>query len=267
MISRICWDTARFGCSSRECARRSHILYWTSALWRPPPQFAGAWTVLRWPSSSRPPALLRHQTLRATLDWSYALLPKGERVVFRRLSVFPDGIALEAAIAVATSTEITASDVIDGVGNLVAKSLVMIDASGAPVRYRLLETTRAYAREKLAESGELGQVARAHAERYRDLLERAHVEWETRPTVEWLADYARGIDDLRAALDWAFSPHGDTSIGVALTVASVPLWLQLSLMEECHRYVERALSCVGSGSKRDFSRELQLYSALGASLM
>jgi predicted ATPase len=75
------------------------------------------------------------------------------------------------------------------------------------------------------------------------------------------------MDDLRAALDWAFSPRGDTSIGVALTVASVPLWLQLSLMEECRGYVERALSCLGSGSDRDASRELQLYSALGASLM
>src|ERR1700731_1193436 len=73
--------------------------------------------------------------------------------------------------------------------------------------------------------------------------------------------------DLRAALDWAFSPHGDTSIGVALTVASVPLWLQLSLMEECRGYVERALSCLGSGSNGDASRGLQLYSALGASLM
>jgi len=72
---------------------------------------------------------------------------------------------------------------------------------------------------------------------------------------------------LRAALDWSFSPQGDTSIGVALTVASVPLWLQLSLMEECRGYVERALSCVGRGSDRDANRELQLYSALGASLM
>jgi predicted ATPase/DNA-binding winged helix-turn-helix (wHTH) protein len=212
-------------------------------------------------------ALPRHQTLRATLDWSFALLPERERVVFRRLSVFADGFVLEAATAVAANVEIAASDVVDGVANLVAKSLVMIDASGATVRYRLLETTRAYAREKLAESGELGQVARCHAEHYRDLFEQAQVEWETRPTVEWLADYGRGIDDLRAALDWAFSPRGDTSIGVALTVASVPLWLQLSLMEECRRRVERALSSLGPGSNRDPSRELQLYSALGASLM
>jgi predicted ATPase len=218
-------------------------------------------------TGGRRTALPRHQTLRSTLDWSYELLSDAERVVFRCLSIFANIFALKAATAVAASVEIAASDVIDCVANLVAKSLVMIDASGATVRYRLLETTRAYAREKLAESGELGQVARCHAERCRDLFERAQIEWETRPTVEWLAEYGRGIDDLRAALDWSFSPHGDTSIGVALTVASVPLWLQLSLIEECRRHVERALSCLRSGSKRDASRELRLYSALGASLM
>jgi predicted ATPase/DNA-binding winged helix-turn-helix (wHTH) protein len=218
-------------------------------------------------TGGRRTALPRHQTLRSTLDWSYELLSEAERVVFCRLSIFAGSFALAEATAVAPSGEIAASDVIDSVANLAAKSLVMIDASGATVRYRLLETTRAYAREKLAESGELGQVARAHAEHYRDLLERAQVEWETRPTVEWLADYGRRIDDVRAALDWSFSPHGDTSIGVALSVASVPLWRQLSLMEECRRHVERALSTFESGSNRDASHELQLYSALGASLM
>jgi predicted ATPase len=212
-------------------------------------------------------ALPRHQTLRSTLDWSYDLLPERERVVFRRVSIFADGFGLKAATAVAVSAEIAASDVIDGVANLVAKALVMADVPGATARYRLLESTRAYAREKLAESGELEQVARAHAEHYRNIFVRAQTEWETRPTLEWLAAYGRRIGDLRAALDWSFSPQGDTSIGVALTVASVPLWLQLSLMEECRGYVERALSCVGRGSERDAKRELQLCSALGASLM
>ena len=161
-------------------------------------------------TGGRRTALPRHQTLRATLDWSYELLSEAERVVLRRLSIFANGFALKAATAVAASAEIAASDVIDCVANLVAKSLVMVDVSGATMRYRLLETTRAYAREKLAESGELGQVARAQAELLRHLFERAETEWETRPTVEWLAHHGRRIDDLRAALDWSFSPHGDT---------------------------------------------------------
>ena len=218
-------------------------------------------------TGGRRTALPRHQTLRATLDWSYELLSEAERVVLRRLSIFADGFALKAATAVAASAEIAASDVIDCVANLVAKSLVVIDASGAKVRYRLLETTRAYAREKLAESGELGQVARAQAELLRHLFERAETEWETRPTVEWLAHHGRRIDDLRAALDWSFSPHGDTSIGVALTVASVPLWLQLSLMEECRGRVERALASLVPGSSGDLRRRMKLYAALGLSLM
>src|ERR1700719_3799018 len=151
-------------------------------------------------------ALPRHQTLRSTLDWSYDLLPERERVVFRRVSIFADGFGLKAATAVAVSA---ASDVIDGVANLVAKSLVMADVPGATARYRLLESARAYAREKLAESGELEQVARAHAEHYRNIFVRAQTEWETRPTLEWLAAYGRRIGDLRAALDWSFSPQGD----------------------------------------------------------
>jgi predicted ATPase/DNA-binding winged helix-turn-helix (wHTH) protein len=217
-------------------------------------------------TGGRRTALPRHQTLRATLDWSYQLLSEGERVVLRRLSIFANGFALTAATAVAATAEITASDVMDCVANLVAKSLVIADVLGATVCYRLLETTRAYAREKLAESGEFGQVARAQAELLRHLFEREEPEWETRPSAEWLRHHRRRIDDLRTALDWSFSPHGDTSIGVALTVASVPLWLQLSLMEECRSRVERALASV-PGSSGDLRRRMKLYAALGVSLM
>ena len=93
-------------------------------------------------------------------------------------------------------------------------------------------------------------VARRHAEYYRDLFERAEAEWETPPAAEWLADYGRQIDNLRAALDWAFSPDGDASIGVALTAAAVPLWMHLSLMEECRGRVERALAAIEAGGPR-----------------
>ena len=83
---------------------------------------------------------------------------------------------------------------------------------------------------------------------------------------EPVAAYRRHIDNLRAALDWAFSPSGDASLGVALTVASVPLWIQLSLMEECHGRVERALAAFKPGSSRDAHQEMRLYSALASSL-
>src|SRR3984893_13897629 len=200
-------------------------------------------------------AMPRHQTLRATLDWSYELLTEPERVVLRRLAIFPGGFTLQAASAVAADDEIAASEVVHCVAKLGAKSLVTADAAGAMVRYRLLETTRAYALEKLVEAGEFDAVARRHAGRYLDLFDGAKAEAATRPTDEWLADYVPRMDNLRAALDWAFSPDGDASIGVALTAAAVSLWMQLSLMEECRERVERALASIDPASSGAQRRE------------
>jgi predicted ATPase len=152
-------------------------------------------------------ALPRHQTLRATLDWSHDLLSESERVVLRRLSVFAGTFTLDAAAAIAASPEIAAADVVECVANLVAKSLVSADVGGAAPSYRLLETTRVYARERLVESGEVDRFERRHAEYHRDLFERAQAEWEIQPTAEWLAIYGRQLDNLRAALDWAFAPR------------------------------------------------------------
>jgi predicted ATPase/DNA-binding winged helix-turn-helix (wHTH) protein len=213
-------------------------------------------------------ALPRHQTLRGTLDWSYELLPEPERMILRRLAVFAGPFALEAPIAVVASPEIAPSEVVDGLFNLVAKSLVAAEIDGTVVaRYRLLDTTRAYAFEKLGESGERERIARCHAGYYRDLFERAEAEWETRPTAEWAAKYGLQIDNLRAALDWAFSPRGDVSIGVALTAAAVPLWIHLSLLDECRSRVARALAAMEGGTDPDAPREMKLHAALGALLM
>src|SRR5256886_6862146 len=129
--------------------------------------------------------LPRHQTMRATLDWSYELLSESERVILRRLGVFVGAFTLDAATAVTGSVDFPAADVADSVANLVGKSLLSADVGGAIVHYRLLETTRAYAREKLIESAELDRVARRHAEYYRDLFQRAEAEFETRPTAAW----------------------------------------------------------------------------------
>jgi predicted ATPase/DNA-binding winged helix-turn-helix (wHTH) protein len=214
-------------------------------------------------TGGRRTALPRHQTLRATLDWSYELLTEPERVVLRRLAVFASAFSLEAAGAVVASPGLAPSEVVDGLVSLVTKSLVAAEVDGTIASYRLLDTTRAYALEKLAESGELEAVARCHAEYYRDLFESAETEWDTRPTAEWLADYGRQIDDLRAALDWAFSPRGNASVGVALTVAAVPLWFQLSLVDECLGCVERALAALDIAAGPDERRRMQLYAALG----
>ena len=218
-------------------------------------------------TGGRRTALLRHQALRATLDWSYELLAEPERVILRRLAVFAGPFSLEAAVAVAASPELAAADVIEELLGLVVKSLVVAEGEGAVARYRLLDTTRAYALEKLEKSGEREPLARRHAEYYRDMFERAEAEWEMRPAAEWLADYGREIDNLRAALDWAFSPDGDPSIGVPLTAAAVPLWMHLSLLDECRGRAEQALAALAAGADRDARREMKLHAALGGSLI
>jgi predicted ATPase len=209
-------------------------------------------------------ALPRHRTLRATLDWSYDLLPELERLVMQRLAVFAGNFRAEAVTLVAADGEIAASDAVCSLANLVTKSLVTLEGGSVIANYRLHETTRAYALEKLAESGEFEQVARRHAIYYWELFERAETELETMSAPAWLAEYAHQIGEVRAALDWAFSSTGGAEVGVALTVAAVPLWVKLSLMEECRGRVERALS--SPAESRDLRRDMQLYAALGAAL-
>jgi predicted ATPase/DNA-binding winged helix-turn-helix (wHTH) protein len=217
-------------------------------------------------TGGRRTALPRHQTLGATLDWSHALLSEAERIIFRRLSVFAGAFSLRAAVAISEEPALPQPQVIDGLSGLVAKSLVAMEAGGIVTRYRLLNTTRRYAFEKLDGSGERKMIARRHAEYYRGVFERAEAEWKTRPAVEWVADYGPRIDNLRCALDWAFSPEGDASIGVALTAVAVPLWMRLSLLGECRSRAERALATIGAGENRDTRQEMKVLAALGTSL-
>ena len=210
-------------------------------------------------------ALTRHQTLRTTLDWSYALLPEQERVVLRRLSVFAGVFAMNSASAVLTRDGLSSASAVDSIANLIAKSLVSAEIDGAVAQYRLLDTTRAYARAKLSESGEAEPLARAHAEHYRDLLKQAGGKWRQQNAVEWLAEHRPLLDNVRAALDWTFSPEGGSALGVALTVGAVPLWYQLSLMREACERVERALADFADGG--DPHHRMALQCALAWSLM
>jgi predicted ATPase/DNA-binding winged helix-turn-helix (wHTH) protein len=209
-------------------------------------------------------AMPRHRTMRAVIDWSYGLLSTDEQQFFRALGIFTGGFTVEAAAAIAMNAASPPVDAIDPLADLVAKSLVVADVGGTESRFRLLDTTRAYATGKLDESGERERLARRHAEYYHDLFERAEGEERVRSAGEWLADYACEIDNLRAALDWAFSPGGDGSIGVALTAAAVPLWMRLSLFTECHSRAKQALGSLGTGGRR---AEMKLHAALGTSLI
>jgi predicted ATPase/DNA-binding winged helix-turn-helix (wHTH) protein len=209
----------------------------------------------------------RHQTMRAVVDWSYGLLSEDEQLVFRALGIFAGGFTVEAAAAVAMDAANTPTVAIDRLADLVAKSLVVADVSGTKPQFRLLDTTRAYAIEKLGASGERERIARRHAEYYRDLFERAEREVSARPSGEWLVDYAGELDNLRAALDWAFSPSGVESIGVALTVAAIPLWLQLPMVDECRSRVQQVFASLAREAPIDARGEMKLQAALAASLL
>ena len=145
----------------------------------------------------------RHQTLRSTIDWSYDLLTPTERHALQRLSVFAGGCDLAAAEAVLPDDEFDAADVIDVLGQLVDKSLVVVDDTDSGVRYRLLETIRQYARERLDASDDPGAVRRRHADHYVALAEAAGPHLRGREHLEWTSVVERDIDNFRAALDWA----------------------------------------------------------------
>jgi tetratricopeptide (TPR) repeat protein len=190
-------------------------------------------------------ALPRQQTLCATLDWSHDLLTQQERAVLRRLAIFPGSFTLAAASSIASDEAIDEFAVIDLVSQLVARSLVIADTEDAGARYRLLETTRAYALEKLAEAGEGGAIERRHAQYFRGLFDRAPDDWMRMSDAKWSAIYGSERDNIRAALDWAFRDGGDPAIGIALAGASGPIWTKLLLLREGQRRLEAAVAQVG----------------------
>jgi non-specific serine/threonine protein kinase len=216
-------------------------------------------------TTGRRTALPRHRTLRAVFDWSYGLLPNLERLLLHRLAVFSGGFTFEGACAVMGDHPPT--EIADCISRLVEKSIVTFDRSSADERWRLLETVRAYAMDKLANSGELHAVARRHAEYFRDFFGTfnfgSSADQETGGDES--ARYTREIDNLRAALTWAFSASGDPPLGVALAVGSVPFWLAESLLDECRKWTTKALA--EPSLSGNAGQEMVLRSGLGQSLM
>jgi predicted ATPase/DNA-binding winged helix-turn-helix (wHTH) protein len=216
-------------------------------------------------TAGRRTALPRHRTLRATLDWSYELLTESERRLLRRLAIFAGGFTLEGATAVTNEAE-DPSIVAEGIASLVTKSLVAMDASAPSGRWRLLETIRAYAFDKLAEHGDAEQVARLHALFYQNLFVSIPPDVNLQPSIEGLS--RQEIDNVRAALDWSFSPDGDSTIGVTLTAAYAPVWVDLSLMVECRERIERALDhLVEPQMILSEALRMQLHITLGVALI
>lgn len=208
----------------------------------------------------------RHQTLSTMLDWSHDQLADDERTALRRMAVFASRFSLASANVVASALEPAASDIVDPLARLVRKSLVVADTAGGLPKYRLLSTTRAYALQKLADSGELELISRRYAEHCEHMIGVAVDELQHQSAEEWLGSHAELIDDVRSALAWAFSAKGDADLGIALTIATVPFWTLLSLNQECRMSVETALSSLDSIGREGTDDKLPLLAALGGAL-
>jgi predicted ATPase/DNA-binding winged helix-turn-helix (wHTH) protein len=202
-------------------------------------------------------AMPRHQTLEALFDWSFDLLTEQERVVLRRLSAFRSSFNLGAAVSVAACERIEAASVVECVSSLALKSLLHADTSGVASQFRLLHMTRAYAARKLADSGELGALQRRHAEYFLEVAKSARDRFGL-TAADRSATFGPLIDDLRAALDWAFSPDGDDQIAVAMTAGAWVASLGLGLFGEYRARVELALERARSFSPPQPQLELAL---------
>jgi predicted ATPase/DNA-binding winged helix-turn-helix (wHTH) protein len=212
---------------------------------------------------SAPP---RQRTLQATLDWSYQLLSDVERVVLCRLAVFVGVFTIDAALAVATGGTVDRSQVFRAIDSLVAKSMVATRPVGAMMRYQLLDTTRAYARERSVDDVEFADVAARHATYYRQWLEQSGMEWPTLATAAERAPHFIALNNVRAALEWCFGSNGNADIGVGLAAAAAPVFWAMSLLPECHRWSQRAILALDDAN-RGGSEEMHLQAGLGTSLM
>lgn len=215
-------------------------------------------------SGTKRMAVKRHRTLGEALDWSYRLLSPTERIVLRSLSIFPGKFDLPSAIAVSTCPGIDSEQAAADVTSLAKKSMVAIDSKDS--RFRLLETTRAYAGAKLKEAGGLRQVAKLHAIYCCRLIFAEENNWE-RAAETWLTERGTFIDDIRSALAWAFSTDGDASLGVELAASSAPLWFRLFLLDEYIGWAERGLATLSNGPNSSKWHQLQLVAALGHALL
>ncbi len=210
-------------------------------------------------TSGRRTALPRHRTLRATLDWSYDLLSKAERDLLCRLAIFAGPFSVDAACAVAAAGGTSDAELGVRIADLVGKSLVSRAADPAVAEFRLLESTRVHAMERLAESDALAVVARRHAGYFLAVLGGMDDQRRSQPADLWPGVLRRHAEEVHGALEWAFSATGDPELGVALTLAAVPLWFALFQMTVARGRIEQAMRHIDS----DSDQEMRLTVALG----
>jgi predicted ATPase/class 3 adenylate cyclase/Tfp pilus assembly protein PilF len=203
-------------------------------------------------------ALPRHKTLSALLDWSYDLLTPQEQLFFARLGIFASGFGLDAATNVCGGEGLDEIDILDLLGSLTDKSLVVADTSGEHERYRLLESTTAYALEKLSAFGEREALARRHAQYFRDQALAAAEPSGTGSTLACLADAELELDNDRTALAWALTHGNDAVLGGAIAGALHRLWFEAGLAVEGRYWIGLALERVSDAEQPYIAARLRL---------
>jgi non-specific serine/threonine protein kinase len=196
------------------------------------------------------------------MDWSYDLLSPKERAVFRRLSVFAGGWTLEAAEAVCAGTEIGPEEILDLLAQLVDKSLVVAETLRGEARYRMLETTRQYARHRLVEAGEAAAVQARHQAWYLGLAERAEASLRGQEETLWLNRLELEHDNLRAALGWTAEGPEDAEITLRFAAALWMFWDIHTHWDEGRTWVESALA-----GSRDIKSTARVQALRGGGLL
>ncbi|WP_394849229.1 winged helix-turn-helix domain-containing protein [Pendulispora brunnea] len=217
-------------------------------------------------TQGRRTALPRHKTLEATLAWSYDLLPPEEQMMLQQLSAFRGPFMGNAAAAIA-EPEWPRSEAMNHLSNLFAKSLVTADIGGEAPFYRLLDTTRAFAAEKLAAAPARDTVARRHAEYILSVVREAEIEWETADPKAWTERHRYLIDDLRGALEWAMSDRGDPLLGARILAHSAVLWFFLALLDEFERHLQSAFAAHSAMLETDPLLEIRLWEAFAYTVL
>jgi predicted ATPase/DNA-binding CsgD family transcriptional regulator len=193
-------------------------------------------------------ALPRHQTLRATIDWSYQLLDKHERLLLRRLAIFGGGCVMEAAEAICSGEGLESEEVLDLLAVLVSKSMVITDPSpGEEMRYHLLEMVHQYASQKLDEAGERERLSRRHWEYFLQFVETNGRRFLTKERPVWLRRLEAEVDNLRGALQWAFADPAKLEDGVRLLLAMQQAWF-LWNRDKTSAWVRKAIDAWRGGA-------------------
>jgi predicted ATPase/DNA-binding winged helix-turn-helix (wHTH) protein len=211
-------------------------------------------------------ALPRHQTLRATLDWSYNLLSGLEQTLLRRLAIFVGTFTLEAATTIGAGDDLDKADVVEALAALVAKSLLSLEVDATAVRYRLLDTTRAYCLDKLRETGDLARVSGFHAAYFQKFLDRAAPDVATSAAKSSPAVGIENLGNVRTALEWSLSEQGDPVTGIKLAASSAGYLLENSLLVECRRWTDAAVTQLKPGMV-DLRSEMELHACRAVSTM